>query len=239
MGAPRPEEWARKFHDAGYGDMEEVAALAAADLDNVFIELGVPSGIQNKLRTGIPQFRDGTLASMPQGDLDATAPVQSASFNWWFWGGIAVAAVVVAAGGAMVLAAQAAAAEAAAAAAAAAAAEEAAAASAAAAAAGTGVAGALAVGAMLLPLVDCLDGETLVTMADRAKKKIKDVKVGDKILSYNKGKLRVKTVVEVKEGQSNTMRELFLQTPDGKDFRIKATGGHLHQRKGLGSDLPR
>ena len=93
---------------------------------------------------------------------------------------------------------------------------------------------------MLLPLVvDCLDGETSVTMADRAKKKIKDVKVGDKILSYNKGKLRVKTVVEVKEGQSNTMRELFLQTPDGKDFRIKATGGHLHQRKGLGSDLPR
>lgn len=78
----------------------------------------------------------------------------------------------------------------------------------------------------MLPLVDCLDGETLVTMADRAKKKIKDVKVGDKILSYNKGKLRVKTVVEVKEGQSNTMRELFLQTPDGKDFRIKATGGH-------------
>ena len=226
MGAPRPEKWARKFHDAGYGDVEEVAALAAADLDNVFTELGVPSGIQNKLRTGIPQFRDGTLASMPQGDLDATAPVQSASFNWWFWGGIAVAAVVVAAGGAMVLAAQAAAAEAAAAAAAAAAAEEAAAASAAAAAAGTGVAGALAVGAMLLPLVDCLDGETLVTMADRAKKKIKDVKVGDKILSYNKGKLRVKTVVEVKEGQSNTMRELFLQTPDGKDFRIKATGGH-------------
>ena len=239
MGAPCPEKWARKFYDAGYGDVEEVAALAAADLDNVFTELGVPSGIQKKLRTGIPQFRDGTLASMPQGDLDATAPVQSASFNWWFWGGIAVAAVVVAAGGALVLAAQAAAAEAAAAAAAAAAAEEAAAASAAAAAAGTGVAGALAVGAMLLPLVDCLDGETLVTMADRAKKKIKDVKVGDKILSYNKGKLRVKTVVEVKEGQSNTMRELFLQTPDGKDFRIKATGGHLHQRKGLGSDLPR
>ena len=112
MGAPCPEKWARKFYDAGYGDVEEVAALAAADLDNVFTELGVPSGIQNKLRTGIPQFRDGTLASMPQGDLDATAPVQSASFNWWFWGGIAVAAVVVAAGGAMVLAAQAAAAEA-------------------------------------------------------------------------------------------------------------------------------
>ena len=193
MGAPRPEKWARKFHDAGYGDVEEVAALAAADLDNVFTELGVPSGIQNKLRTGIPQFRDGTLASMPQGDLDATAPVQSASFNWWFWGGIAVAAVVVAAGGGMVLAA--------------------------------GVAGAFAFAGMFA-LGDCLDGETLVTMADRSKKKIKDVKVGDKILSYNKGKLRVKTVVEVKEGQSNTMRELFLQTPDGKDFRIKATGGH-------------
>ena len=260
MGAPCPEKWARKFYDAGYGDVEEVAALAAADLDNVFTELGVPSGIQKKLRTGIPQFRDGTLASMPQGDLDATAPVQSEGFNWWFWGCIAVAAVVVAAAGAMVLAKQAAAAEVAAAkaakeaaaaaaaaaakaaeeaaaAAAAAAAEEAAAAAAAAAAvaatqeaavvAGAGVAGSFAVSFMLLPLVvDCLDGETLVTMADRSKKKIKDVKVGDKILSYNKGKLRVKTVVKVKEGQSNTMRELFLQTPDGKDFRIKATGGH-------------
>ena len=63
-------------------------------------------------------------------------------------------------------------------------------------------------------------------MADRSKKQIKDVKIGDNILSYNKAKLRVKTVVEVKDGLRNTMRELFLQAPDGKQFTIKATGGH-------------
>ena len=217
MRVPDHKQWARKFYAAGQRDMDE---LAAANLDRVFAELAVPSGIQSILRTGIQQFQARTLGqnSMPQGDLDATAPVQSKGINWWFWGGVAATMVVAAAGGAMVVAAQAAA-EAAAAAAATAAAEDVA-------AVVIGGAGAVGWALTLVALGDCLDGETLVTMADRSKKKIKDVKVGDKILSYNKNKLRVKTVTEVKEGSSNTMRELFLQAPDGKEFMIKATGGH-------------
>ena len=243
MMVPDAKKWARKFDKAGYRDMDDVVAC---DLDAVFEELRVPSGIQKKLRVGLQQFKDGTLGqnSMPQGDLDETAPTQKADgVNWWFWGGLAATAVLVVVSGGVHIAA--AAAEQAAAAAsggvhiAAAAAEQAAAAAATAAAAKVAEAaaaaqalGTVATGTVATALVvmlavgDCLDGDTVVTMADRSKKKIKDVKIGDKILSYNKGKLRVKTVGSVKEGSSNTMRQLFLQTPEGKDFTIKATGGH-------------
>ena len=207
MKVPDAKKWALKFQKAGYGDMDDVAGC---DLDAVLEELRVPSGIQKKLRDGLPQFIAGTLGqnSMPQGDLDATAPTQKEGVNWWFWGGVAATAVVAATGGAMVLAA--------------AAAEE----TAAAAIVGVVVGPAAQWTAGLVVVGDCLDGDTVVTMADRSKKKIKDVKIGDKILSYNKGKLRVKTVGEVKQGSSNTMRQLFLETPEGKDFTIKATGGH-------------
>jgi len=229
MTVPDAKKWARKFQKAGYLDMDDVVAC---DLDAVFEELRVPSGIQKKLRDGLQQFKDGTIgqSSMPQGDLDETAPTQKEDgVNWWFWGGLAATAVLVAASGGVLIAA--AAAESAAAAATTAAAAQAAEAAAAAQAVGTvatggSVATAFMVGAAMLAIGDCLDGDTVVTMADRSKKKIKDVKIGDKILSYNKGKLRVKTVGEVKEGSSNTMRQLFLQTPEGKDFTIKATGGH-------------
>lgn len=229
MKLPDAKKWALKFQKAGYQDMDDVVAC---DLDAVFEELRVPSGIQKKLRDGLQQFKDGTLGqnSMPQGDLDATAPTQKEDGdNWWFWGGLAATAVVAVASGGIMIAA-AAAAEGAAAAAAAVAAAQAAEAAAAAQAVGAVATGTVAtawmVGAAMLAIGDCLDGDTVVTMADRSKKKIKDVKIGDKILSYNKGKLRVKTVGEVKEGSSNTMRQLFLQTPEGKDFTIKATGGH-------------
>ena len=207
MNLPHPRKWARYFYNAGYSDMDDVVAC---DLDAVFEELCVPSGIKTKLRDGLQQFQDGTLGqnSMPQGDLDATAPTQKEGVNWWFWGGVAATAVVAAAGGAVVLAA--------------AAAEE----TAAAATASAFFAPATHWTTGLVLVGDCLDGDTVVTMADRSTKKIKGVKIGDKILSYNKGKLRVKTVGEVKQGSSNTMRQLFLQTPEGKDFTIKATGGH-------------
>ena len=99
---------------------------------------------------------------------------------------------------------------------------------------GSGVAGTLGVLAQWAGLADCLHGDTLVTMADRSKKKIKDVKVGEKILNYNKGKLRVKTVLEVKESSSRTLRELLLQSADGKEFTIKATGGHPFYTKEKG-----
>lgn len=124
---PDAKKWALKFQKAGYQDMDEVADC---DFDAVFEELPVPSGIQKKLRDGLQQFKDGTIGqnSMPQGDLDATAPTQKEDgVNWWFWGGLAASAVLVAASGgvliAVVAAEQAAAAAAAQAAAAAAAAQ--------------------------------------------------------------------------------------------------------------------
>lgn len=208
MRVPDHKRWARKFYAAGQRDMDE---LAAADLDLVFAELAVPSGIQSILHTGIRQFQARTLGqnSMPQGDLDATAPVQSENGSW-LPGLIVFGVGVVATGGAaLALAGEAAVA-------------------ATALRVGLALFGAAstATGLVMMALGDCLDGETLVTMADRSTKKIKDVKKGDKILSYNKNKLRVRTVVEVEEGSSNTMRELFLQAVDGKEFMIKATGGH-------------
>ena len=151
---------------------------------------------------------EAAQTSLPQGDLDATAPVQSEGGSGL--PGLFVLGVGVVSGGAAIaLAGEAAVAVTVL-------------------RAGLGIFGAASTvtGLTMMALGDCLDGETLVTMSDRSKKKIKDVKVGDKILSYNKNKLRVKTVTEVKEGSSNTMRELFLQAPDGKEFMIKATGGH-------------
>ena len=181
MGLPQAESWARKFYQAGYADMGQ---MADADLPAVFQELQVKSGIQIRLQEGMQHFRAGTFnqAYMPLGDLDSTAPRQSRDGpRWWLWGGGSVAAALV-----------------------------------------------------VVAAADCLHGDTLVTMADRSKKKIQDVKVGDKILSYNKGKLRVKTVLEVTEGSSKTMRELSLRSPDGTELSIKATGGHPFYTKEMG-----
>eukprot|EP00435_Cladocopium_sp_Y103_P058364 s858_g20.t1 len=205
---PHPQQWARKFYDAGYADMDDLKATDV-NLDAVFTELTVPSGIQAKIRDAVQKVKAGDAAqtSMPQGDLDAEAPVQSEDGSWLpglFMLGIGV----VSGGAAIALAGEAAVALTAC-------------------RVGLGVVSVTStVSGLAMMAGDCLDGETLVTMEDRSKKKIKDVKAGDKILSYNKNKLRVKTVVEVKEGSSNTMRELFLQGPDGKEFMIKATGGH-------------
>lgn len=90
MRVPSSSFWATEFRQAGYGDMDE---LAEADLPTVFAELQVPSGIQKKIEEGMGHFSAGTFNAtyMPQGDLDATAPVQSKDgINWWLWGGIAV-----------------------------------------------------------------------------------------------------------------------------------------------------
>ena len=141
---------------------------------------------------------------MPEGDLDATAPVQpEASKIRYVLVGAAVGVGLALAGGALGLAAAEAAAGGA-----------------------VGGTGTLMLAGSTAVAVDCLHGDTLVTMSERSKKKIQDVKVGDRILSYNKNKLVVKSVLEVKEGSSKTMRELLLQAPDASQFSIKATAGH-------------
>ncbi|CAK9036412.1 unnamed protein product [Durusdinium trenchii] len=77
------------------------------------------------------------------------------------------------------------------------------------------------------------DGDMKVIMGDGSKKKIKDVKIGDQIQSFNKGKLQARPVVMIEENESSTMRELLLQTSDGSQFSIKATGEHpLYTQKG-------
>lgn len=81
----------------------------------------------------------------------------------------------------------------------------------------------MAVGSVV---VDCLDGDAEITMGDRRKKKIKNIKAGDKILTYNKSKLKIKTVREVKTGSSDSVQAITLRSGAGNTFSIKATGGH-------------
>ena len=189
-------------------DMDQ---LAEADLPAVLRELNVPSGVQTTIAEGIRRFADGTFAehhAMPQGDLNSNAPQQTKSWTSTQIAVVAflVGAAVMTAGGLGVV--------------------EAAAAAAARAAAAVAAAGASAVAVLLAPLADCLDGDTCITMADRTKKRIKDIKEGDKILSFNKGRKRVRSVVKVTTGSSDTMRQMSLCDSKGKKFTIKATAGH-------------
>ena len=174
MTVPDAKKWARKFQKLA----SRHGWCVACDLDAVFEELRVPSGIQKKLRDGLQQFKDGTIgqSSMPQGDLDETAPTQKEDVSiGGFWGGLAATAVLVAAQGCPNCCScswkrccscynsgcrssgwsgcsglkpwdccH-----------------------------GGSVATAFMVGAAMLAIGDCLDGDTVVTMADRSKKKIK------------------------------------------------------------------
>ena len=48
---PHPQ-WARKFYDAGYADMDDLKATDV-NLDAVFTEMSVPSGIHAKIRNAV------------------------------------------------------------------------------------------------------------------------------------------------------------------------------------------
>ncbi|CAJ1446440.1 unnamed protein product, partial [Effrenium voratum] len=78
----------------------------------------------------------------------------------------------------------------------------------------------------MLALGDCLDGDTKITMSDRSQKKIQDLNAGDQILTFNKGKTKVKTILKVETGTSRNMRSITLRRTTGEAFSIKATEGH-------------
>lgn len=214
MRIPNAESWAKRMWNAGYTSMEDLAAM---NLDEVAAEVQMPSGVKRKLMKGLEDFNAGTLNPLPDGNLDDTAPQQTKQrFNWALFFGIT--ATTVAIGGVVGLVVwSGAAAEAVAGARAAAVAIR---------ASGIGSFLGAATNLVLAILSDCLDGDSEITMADRKKKKIRDVKAGDKILTYNKGKLRIKTVLEVKSGSSSNMYSINLKSIDGNKFTIKATGGH-------------
>eukprot|EP00971_Amphidinium_carterae_P046266 910689-Amphidinium_carterae.1 len=71
-------------------------------------------------------------------------------------------------------------------------------------------------------------------MADRSKRKIKHLKKGEKILTFNCGKLKVKTICEVTEGYSQNMFAMQLKSATGKVTDVLATGGHPFYVKGQG-----
>ena len=192
MRLPDYKQWSRKFFSAGYRDMEE---LRDADLTEVFGELQIPSGIQTILQKGVSEFKAGTFAAafpMPREDLDATAPRQADSEWGWGWIvlGAGVAIVTVASGAALLSAAPAAAEGVAAAATAEAAATTATVSS------GFATGSLVMTGLGMLALGDCLDGDTKITMSDRSQKKIQDLNAGDQILTFNKGKTKVKTILK-------------------------------------------
>eukprot|EP00971_Amphidinium_carterae_P334528 6469859-Amphidinium_carterae.2 len=82
--------------------------------------------------------------------------------------------------------------------------------------------------------IDCLDGDAEITMANRSKKKMKHLKKGEKILTFNHGRFKVKTIEEVKEGYSRTMFAVELKSCSGKSTKVLATGGHPFYAKEKG-----
>lgn len=224
MSVPDATRLARRLCAAGYTDMESVTSM---DLDAVAQELSIPSGVVSILRTGIEHWKAGTFDHaypMPLGDLDGQAPQPVPTFwenhKWKIIVGGSIAGVAL--GGLGMLALRGAGAIALAG-------------GEAAGAGAGGVAGGVAAAAGTMAMtVDCLDATAEIEMSDRTRKKIKHLKAGDKILTYNKGKTLVKAVLEVKQSKSSDVYTLTLKKADGHTFTIKATGGHPFFTKDCG-----
>lgn len=78
-------------------------------------------------------------------------------------------------------------------------------------------------------LVDeCLHGDSLITLSDGSKKKIKEMKIGDEVLSYNTETMEIETdvVLDVYENlyKSNNEDMFEIEIENGK--RLKLTGNH-------------
>jgi len=200
MGIPDHKKWAARIMQAGYADMDE---LQEADCEDLSKELKMPSGVAKKFSEGMESIRNKSFADSyanPTGDLDSNAPVMAPNaMAWLLTAGAFVATLVVGTFLGMALR-------------------------------GLMVAGGAGAGVGVAvagtSMVDCLDGDTMITLADRTKKRIKEVKEGDRILSFNHGKLKVKRVLEVKKGSSSNMRCLSVKDTLGKTRVVKATAGH-------------
>lgn len=221
MRLPQHGSWAQKVIRAGYQDM---LLLQEADLEVLAAEIGMPSGVKQLLKRGLTAYRNGEFESvfaLPVVDLNATAPTQAGS--GWDWKTIALVAggvVVVGVGIGFAFASAPAAG-----AAAAAGAEISAGEAAAILGLSPAVVAGLQAGTLVAVSADCLDGDAEITDVHGKQKKIRDIKQGDKVLSYNKGKTLVKNVLEVKTGRSRNMYEVLFAGPTGQ-FKIRATGGH-------------
>lgn len=73
---------------------------------------------------------------------------------------------------------------------------------------------------------DCIDEDAEVTQYDRSRKKIKDVQIGDDVLSFNNGRFLVKKVRDVKIGSSREMTKIQYQKSNGVESEIHVTPGH-------------
>ena len=99
------------------------------------------------------------------------------------------------------------------------------------------IASVLAVGATVGAIFSTMAGEGLhgdmrVMMAEGSPKKIRDIKIGDEIWTFNEGQLFAKPVTMIQECPSRSMHELHLETPAGKAFSVKATARHPFFTKG-------
>jgi protein-tyrosine phosphatase len=73
---------------------------------------------------------------------------------------------------------------------------------------------------------ECLHPDTLITMSDGKKKKIKDIKIGDKIFTINEKTLKkeIREVDYVYKNLSKNQQMFELEMEDGK--KLKITGNH-------------
>lgn len=74
---------------------------------------------------------------------------------------------------------------------------------------------------------ECVDGETLITMADYSHKKIKDIVVGDKILSYNNGQYEVDEVLKLHKNLLKSNNEKMYRLEFDNGVVLEVTGNHL------------
>lgn len=74
---------------------------------------------------------------------------------------------------------------------------------------------------------ECLDGETLITLADNSKKKIKDIEIGDKVLSYRDGIYECDEVVKLHQNLLKSSNEKMYRLEFDNGVILEVTGNHM------------
>lgn len=86
-------------------------------------------------------------------------------------------------------------------------------------------------------LVDeCLSPATLITISDGSQKRIDEIKVGEKVLSYNldKNELQIDEVIKVYENLQKSSKELMYELEFDNGIKIQVTGNHKILTKNRG-----
>jgi hypothetical protein len=74
---------------------------------------------------------------------------------------------------------------------------------------------------------ECLDGETLISMADYSHKTIKDIVIGDKVLSYNDGHYEIDEVLKLHHNLLKSNNEKMYRLEFDNGVLLEVTGNHM------------